>query len=116
MLNGNLIRAMSLIAVMSLWSGLSLAQDKSSDDAKAPDETATEESTPKQAFKPPPGFRSKKRGGVLVYCIKDRSLGSRFQSEKCYDEQGVKDYLLARDENKRDIDQRRSICTACSSN
>lgn len=37
-------------------------------------------------FKPPPGFRTKKRGDIVLYCIKDSTVGTRFKTEKCYDE------------------------------
>jgi hypothetical protein len=62
-------------------------------------------------FKPPPGFKTKKRGELVLYCIKDSTIGTRFKTEKCYDEGQVRDYLIAQQENKRDIDRIRSTCS-----
>ena len=62
-------------------------------------------------FKPPPGFKTKKRGKLVVYCIKDSTVGTRFQTEKCYDEAQMRDYLTAQQENKRDIERVRSTCS-----
>lgn len=109
-------RVLSMIVAMSFAAGVPLAQESTSDDAPAPAQAATKATAPKAEFKPPPGFRTKKRGGKVMYCIKDSSVGTRFKSEKCYDEEGVRDYVLAREENMRDFDQARSTCSACSSN
>lgn len=46
-------------------------------------------------LKPPPGFRAKKRGDVVVYCRKETKLGSRFPAEKCYDQAGLRELRLA---------------------
>lgn len=115
-MTGCRLRVLSMIVAMSLAASGSLAQESTSDDAAAPAQAATEASAPKAEFKPPPGFRTKKRGSKVMYCIKDSSVGTRFKSEKCYDEDGVRDYVLAREENKRDFDQARSTCSSCSSN
>jgi hypothetical protein len=54
--------------------------------AKAePDAETTDE------FKPPPGFRTRKRGDTVVYCRKEIQLGSRFPVDKCYDEAGIRE-------------------------
>ena len=45
-------------------------------------------------FKPPPGFLTKKRGELVVYCKKDRETGTRFVTEKCLDEAQMREYLL----------------------
>jgi len=87
------------------------------DQAKAKAETtaATAEAKDEtQELKPPPGFRTKKRGDKVLYCIKDSTVGTRFKTEKCYDEDQMKAYLLAREQNNRDFDQRRAICSACA--
>jgi len=73
--------------------------------AQAKDAPETEE------FKPPPGFKTKKRGELVLYCIKDTTVGTRFKTEKCYNEDQVRDYLIAQQENKRDIDRIRSTCS-----
>ena len=62
-------------------------------------------------FKPPPGFKTKKRGTLVLYCIKDSTVGTRFKTEKCYDEAQMRDYLTAQQENKRDIERVRNTCS-----
>jgi hypothetical protein len=67
-------------------------------------------------YEPPPGFVTKKRGNFLVYCKRDRETGSRFTTEKCFDETQMREYLLALEIQKRDLDRIRSTCAggACS--
>ena len=62
-------------------------------------------------FKPPPGFKTRKRGELVLYCIKDSTVGTRFKTEKCYDESQMRDYLAAQQEQKRDIDRVRNTCS-----
>lgn len=71
-----------------------------------------EDAPKEEEFKPPPGFKTKKRGDLVLYCIKDSTLGTRFQTEKCFSEDQVRDYLIAQQENKRDIDRVRSTCSS----
>jgi hypothetical protein len=63
-----------------------------------------------RAFVPPPGFKTKTQGKLTVYCMRDSTVGTRFKTEKCYDEQQMKEYLLALQEQKRDIERVRSTC------
>ncbi len=70
-------------------------------------------------FKPPPGFVTKKHGAIKVYCVKDSTVGTRFKTERCYDENQMRDYLAAQEENKQNIDRIRNTCgggTACATN
>ena len=67
-----------------------------------------------EALKPPPGFKTKKRGEIVLYCMKDSTVGTRFKTEKCYDEAQMRDYLLALEIQKRDIDRIRSTCSSAS--
>ena len=74
--------------------------------------------TDEKEFKPPPGFYTKKRGALKVYCKKDRETGSRFVTEKCMTEDQVHEYLLALEIQKRDVDRIRATCgtgATCSS-
>jgi hypothetical protein len=71
-----------------------------------------DDSSKEEEFKPPPGFKTRKRGELVLYCIKDSTVGTRFQTEKCYSEDQVRDYLIAQQENKRDIDRVRSTCSS----
>ena len=58
----------------------------------------------------PPGFKVKKRGKFTLYCRKEDVMGTRFPVEKCYDEQGIRDYVLDQRENQKQVDQMRRIC------
>lgn len=116
-----------LAVLMSLLAGAALAQETASandDETTKPDKakvkaesvTAAEAKEPEE-FKPPPGFRVKKRGDITVYCIKGKATGTRFQTESCYDEDQLREYLLAREQANREFDQRRAICatpTVCA--
>ncbi len=108
--------------LLFLASGLSLAQDaaankdapaadKASHEAAAADAARSEQAKDEE-FKPPPGFRTKKRGKLVLYCIQDSTVGTRFKTEKCYDEAQLHDYLIAREENKRDMERVRSTCSS----
>ncbi len=53
-------------------------------------------------FKPPYGFKTVKRGNLVVYCRQnDTATGSRFKTAKCYDEAGLRSYLLALEQLQR---------------
>jgi hypothetical protein len=73
------------------------------------------EATP--VFKPPPGFKPKKHGDVILYCRRETVLGSRFPAEKCYDEAGLHAIKLAELEQKEALERMRACKTgACISN
>ena len=87
----------------------------SAEPAQAPPAASADEqpkaATTETEFKPPPGFKTKKRGKLVVYCMKDSTVGTRFQTQKCYYEAQMRDYLTAQQENKRDIERVRSTCS-----
>jgi len=86
------------------------AAEASSD--KAESTAKADAATPGDAeFKPPPGFKTKKRGELVLYCMRDSTVGTRFKTEKCYDEAQMRDYIAAQQENKRDIDRVRNTCS-----
>lgn len=64
--------------------------------AKKPEEkqTTAEAKPAESEFKPPPGYRRKKRGDAVIYCRKEKPLGSRFPEEKCYDEAQLRELAL----------------------
>ena len=72
---------------------------------------ASEAAPGDEEFKPPPGFKTKKRGELVLYCMRDSTVGTRFKTEKCYDEAQMRDYLAAQQENKRDIERVRNTCS-----
>jgi hypothetical protein len=108
-----------LLVVMILASSLDLAHASAvSGEAplveQAKDNAATVAAVEAQKeveFKPPPGFRKKKRGKIVLYCMQDSTVGTRFKTEKCYDEAQIHDYVLSQEQNNRDFDQRRAICS-----
>ena len=112
-------RLMSL-GLLMLVALPALAQEAAIGDDTPAAEAASEKSEtaePKQAepgtkaFTPPPGFKTKKQGALTLYCKKDSTVGTRFKTERCYNEEQMKDYLLALEEQKRDIDRIRSVCS-----
>src|SRR5688572_31361236 len=99
------MRGMMLAILMAFVSGTAFAADNDSaignetptaDQAqdKAESET-TEEAKPAEPFKVPVGYQPKKRGELVLYCMKDSTVGTRFKTEKCYDETQMRDYLIA---------------------
>ncbi len=43
--------------------------------------------------------------------MKDTDIGTRFKTEKCLDEAQMRDYVLAQEQNNRDFDRVRAICS-----
>jgi len=85
------------------------SSDKAESAAKA-DAAAPED----KEFKPPPGFKTKKQGDMVLYCMRDSTVGTRFKTEKCYNEVQMREYLLALEVQKRDIDRIRTTCATGS--
>ena len=99
-------KVLSLVVIL-LAALPALAQEPATADAS--------EAVPKdEEFKPPPGFKTKKRGEIVLYCMRDTTVGTRFKTEKCYDEAQMRDYLAAQQEQKRDIDRIRSTCSSAA--
>jgi hypothetical protein len=73
-----------------------------------------EAARPEPEFKPPPGYRTRKRGDKVVYCRKELIEGTRFTQEQCYDKVRLKEIESLMDQQRREIDQRRRICAACT--
>lgn len=68
-------------------------------------------------FKPPPGFRTRKRGDVVLYCRKEAVLGSRFPAEKRYDQAGLLAMQCAELERTETLARMRACTTgSCSTN
>lgn len=112
----------SIIAA-ALLAGVALAQEPSN--AIGDDTKTAEQGTDKAESKPvtaaaaaagnevvlPAGFKKKKRGDLMLYCIKGKATGTRFPTEACYDEAGLKDYILKREASNREFEQNRAICS-----
>lgn len=106
-------------AVLVLWSGLASSQESAiGNETPTADQAADKVETKSVAdakeeeeFKPPPGYKTKKRGKITLYCIQDSTVGTRFKTEKCYDEAQMRDVILAREQNNRDFDRSRATCS-----
>ena len=86
-------------------------------EAKSAAADASEKVAAKE-FVPPPGFVKKKRGKFVLYCKRDTTIGTRIKTESCYDEQQIRDYLLAVEESqeaaRRMINTCANICVCGS--
>ncbi len=109
------------VLVMSLMATIALGQESKVADETPAAEQASENAEAKttttaadqtKEFKPPLGFQTKKRGNLTLYCKRETTVGTRFKTEKCYSEDQVRDYIIAQQENKRDIDRIRSTCSS----
>ena len=114
------MRSIILAAFIMLLAGPALPQESpatAGDQATRPEqaqgqaEAETVAAAKEEEFKPPPGYLQKKRGDKVLYCKKNIETGSRFATEKCYDEAQIRDVELMREQNNRDFDQRRAICS-----
>jgi hypothetical protein len=104
---------MLLAAQLALAGDAPAAKDMPADTADETSAASPKTSVPKPGdadYVPPPGFKIKKRGALTVYCMRDRETGSRFTTERCFDGVQMREYLLALEIQKRDIDRIRSTC------
>jgi len=95
------------MALLALVAAAAVAEEPAQEPAEAAQETAAAEP---EEFKIPPGFRKKTRGKYVVYCRREHVMGTRVESEKCYDEDGLREMERARVENQEKVDQMRRIC------
>lgn len=79
------------------------AMPEKADKAESAQQAATE-------YVPPPGYKTRRRGDHTVYCQKTTEVGSRFKVEKCFSKEQLVALLAENDRQRREIEQRRSIC------
>jgi hypothetical protein len=109
------MRPSAIALLMTFWAGTTFAgaiavgNDPPVDQDKDKEAAATAEKP--EEFKPPDGFIAKKRGKLILYCSTITPIGTRIKAERCYSEDQMRDYAIALQENKRDIDRVRSICS-----
>lgn len=60
------------------------------------------------AFKPPPGFKPKKRGDLVVYCSSTSEGNTRLKRTICYDETQLRAFMLEHEQDKVDFERMRS--------
>ena len=97
-----------------------LAEEPATSDATSKPEPAAEKAAiaepvaaaeeKKEEFVPPPGFKTKKRGDQVLYCQRDATVGTRFKTEKCYNEQQLRTYIMVTEAQRRDMDRIRTNC------
>ena len=104
----------TLVACMGIWA---LEAGAISDDPTRDKPVETKSATSAEAANSPtgelvpsPGFVKKKRGNHVLYCKRDTTVGTRIKTENCYDEQQVRDYMLALKETKHSVDRIRNSC------
>ena len=104
------------LALLAAFGGTAaVADEPEKAPAAEPEKSAAADEGP---FVPPDGWREKKRGKYTVYCRKDTQMGTRFQKETCYDEEGIRAMLAAQQDDREKVDQMRRICgsqAACGS-
>lgn len=112
------MKRLTFVCVIGPWTAVAFAQDgtisnetMASDQSADKTETAVAKTEEAWEFEPPPGFKAKRRGKFTLYCIEDSTVGARFRTEKCHDEAGMRDYMLSRENNNRDFDQRCAVCS-----
>ena len=94
--------ALSVVAQAGLAEDLP-ADTKPPDAAVAREKsTMAEASTTKELdFELPAGFKAVKRGEIVVYCYRDATVGTRFKTRKCYNEEQLRVYILASESQQR---------------
>ena len=106
------MRDATVLFVVCLLMGLGPASAVAADPPKAEAPEAKAAAAPDaKELKLPPGWKKKKRGKFILYCKSEAPMGTRLKAETCYDEDGMRNYMLALQENKGDIDRIRSTCS-----
>lgn len=79
-------------------------------DAKA-EAKATTTAAADEELKLPPGWKKTKRGKYILYCKDEVPMGTRMKSKTCYDELNMRNYMLALEQTKSDVDRIRATCS-----
>jgi hypothetical protein len=61
-----------------------------------------------EAFVPPPGFKKKMRGQLVVYCSQTSTSNTRLPTTVCYDETQMRAFMVAQQSDKVDLDRMRA--------
>ena len=56
------------------------------------------------------GLKPKKRNGVTMFCQRDKSIGTNFETEKCYDQQHM-EMLVEQRQDQRNVMQQSVGCS-----
>jgi hypothetical protein len=112
MKTGIIFSALAAFFAAGAVGALAISDDPARDKPSGTKSAMEAEAAAKAAdeFIPPPGFVKKKRGNYVLYCKRDTTVGTRIKTENCYDEQQVRDYMLAMKETKDSVDRIRNSC------
>src|SRR5262245_59949330 len=105
-----ILLALILLSVAGKAGAYSADPPKAAESTEAPAPAAAATAATGE-LKLPPGWAKKKRGKFVLYCKRDSAMGTRIKSGTCYDEAGMRDYILYLAENKADVDRARSTCS-----
>lgn len=108
------MRLVILTACVAIAASPVLADEKNP--KPEPTKTAAQENS-SDTFKPPKGYKIKKRGDEMVYCEKRSVTGSRFPEEFCFTEAQLRDLVRRSQSIRDDVAQRQKMCstgTACA--
>lgn len=108
-----LVTCLCLIAI-SVGSAGALGSDAPKADAaeaKADAKAATTAAADDEELKLPPGWKKTKRGKYILYCKDEAPMGTRLKSKTCYDDHNMRNYILALEQTKSDVDRIRSTCS-----
>jgi hypothetical protein len=76
--------------------------------------TTTSAAQSTNEFRPPAGFKTRKKGGETLYCRTDTHLGSRFPAEQCFTQQQVKEMEIANQATRDNFSEHSRICAGGS--
>lgn len=113
------MRSTMLAILIAVATGPAFAQDadKTADDAPNATDAVADETQAKSAaqeqkeFTPPPGYRVRKRGDLIIFCRKETPSGSRFAVENCYTAAQLAEIQRQNEEATRDFDRSRRVCS-----
>lgn len=107
--------AVSAALILCLSSGAAAEDTAAKAEALQPAAAEKPEVEAPREFKPPPGFRTKKRGELVLYCRREAVLGSRFTAEKCYDQAGIREMQRLELQRAEELERMRACAIAgCS--
>jgi hypothetical protein len=76
-----------------------------------PDADAAVDVKEDKPFRIPPGFRTKTRGGKMVYCRKETISGSRFGSEGCFTEEQLVQKAAENEAARQEVERSLRTCS-----
>jgi hypothetical protein len=100
-----------VVALAGASAALAFTADTPKADAVDAKATTTAVAADDQELKLPPGWKKTKRGKYILYCKDEAPMGTRLKSKTCYDELNMRNYILALEQTKSDVDRIRATCS-----